>query len=262
MEQIRTNLYMEITFLGTGTSQGVPVVACNCEVCKSKSLYDKRLRTSVMIKTGGRTFVIDSGPDFRQQMLREDVKRLDAILFTHEHKDHTAGLDDVRAFNYVQKKAMEVFAAPRVLEALHREYAYVFAAKKYPGIPKINLHSIDNQQFKIFDIPILPIEVLHLKLPVFGFRFDKFTYITDANFISEKEMAKIVGTEVLVINALRKEKHLSHFTLAEALAVIKKVKPRRAYLTHISHMMGFHESLKKEMPENVFPAFDGLKITI
>ena len=251
---------MKLTFLGTGTSQGVPVITCKCKVCKSDDERDKRLRTSVLIEVDETNIVIDSGPDFRQQMLRENVQKLDAILFTHEHKDHTAGLDDVRAFNYTQRKPMEVYCEERVSNSLKREFAYVFSEFKYPGLPKININIIENKMFIVDGVNIEPIRVKHLKLPVFGFKINDLAYITDANYISEQEKEKIKGIKVLVVNALRREEHLSHFTLSQALQLIKEVKPERAYLTHLSHAMGLYKDIKKELPENVFFAYDGLSI--
>ncbi|MCX6312315.1 MAG: MBL fold metallo-hydrolase [Bacteroidetes bacterium] len=252
---------MKITFLGTGTSQGIPLIGCQCVVCKSIDSRDKRTRTSVMIEVGGKNFVIDSGPDFRQQMLREDVRLLDALLFTHEHKDHIAGLDDVRAFNFIQKKAMPVYATERVQNAIKREFAYIFDGTNYPGIPKIDLHNIINEPFEAEGIPVMPIEVSHHMLPVLGFRIGKFSYITDANYISEKEKEKIFGSDVLVLNALRREEHISHFTLTQALQLIDELKPKKAFLIHISHQMGLHAEVEKELSENVSIAYDGLKVT-
>ncbi len=253
---------MKLTFLGTGTSQGVPVITCKCNVCQSDDERDKRLRTSALIEINDTNLVIDSGPDFRQQMLRENVQKLDAILFTHEHKDHTAGLDDVRAFNYTQRKPMEVYCEERVAKSLKCEFAYVFSEFKYPGLPKINLNIIENKKFKLNKIEIEPIRVKHLKLPVFGFKIGGLAYITDANYISESEKQKIKGVKLLVINALRREKHLSHFTLQQALDLIGELKPERAYLTHLSHSMGLYSEINKELPKNVFFAYDGLSVEI
>lgn len=253
---------MQITFLGTGTSQGVPIIACPCNVCNSVDPRDKRLRTSVLIETGGKTFVIDTGPDFRQQMLRENVKQLDAVIFTHEHKDHTAGFDDIRAFNFVNKKKMEVYASASMQEAIRREYAYIFSDFKYPGIPEINLHLIKNEKFSIDGVEILPVQVMHYKMPVFGFRIGDFAYITDANFIAEEEREKLKNSKVLVLNALRREPHISHFTLEQAIQVVEELKPEKAYFTHISHQLGFHADVQKELPKNIELAYDGLKITL
>ena len=251
---------MKILFLGTGTSQGIPVIACDCLVCESDNSKDKRLRTSILFETEGKVIVIDSGPDFRQQMLRENIKKLDAILFTHQHKDHIAGLDDVRAFNYIQQKPMEVYADQRVLRAVKNEFAYSFAEDKYPGVPDINLHLIENQPFLIDNVQIIPIQVMHLKLPIFGFRIHDFVYITDANFISEAEKDKMRNAKILVINALRKKSHISHFTLEQALQLIEEVKPEKAFLTHLSHQMGKHDEISCELPDNVQIAFDGLSV--
>lgn len=252
---------MKITFLGTGTSQGVPVIACTCEVCTSLDFRDKRLRTSVLIEHNDNTFVVDSGPDFRQQMLRERVTKLDAILFTHEHKDHTAGLDDVRAFNYHQGE-LPVFGRKSVLEQLKKEFAYAFADYKYPGIPLITLNEIDNAPFEIKNTLITPIDTLHYKLPVFGFRIEDFTYITDAKTISDQELEKIKGSKVIVLNALQKTEHISHYTLSEAIDLLTELKPERAYLTHISHRMGRHGLVEKELPSFIKLAYDGLSITL
>ncbi len=253
---------MRITFLGTGTSQGVPLIACECEVCKSSDTRNKRLRTSILIESNDLKIVVDTGPDFRQQMLRENVKSLDAVIFTHEHKDHIAGMDDIRAFNFILKKKIDVYASSRVQQAIRREFAYIFAEEKYPGIPEIDFHTIANESFTIAQLPILPIEVMHFKLPVYGFRFYDFVYITDAKYISDFEKEKIRGCKILVINALRRQPHVSHFTLTEALALIAELKPETAYLTHISHQLGLHADVEKELPNNVFQAYDGLKLTI
>lgn len=253
---------MQITFLGTGTSQGVPIIACNCEICQSDDTRDKRLRSSILIEEKGKTFVIDTGPDFRQQMLRENVKKMDAIIFTHEHKDHTAGFDDIRAFNYVSKKKMEVYASANVQEAIKREFAYIFSSFKYPGIPEINLHLLENKLTTIDGVDFMPIEVMHYKLPVFGFRINDFTYITDANYISDKEKEKIKGSKVIVLNALRRETHISHFTLEQAIELVHELKPEKAYFTHISHQLGLHADVAKELPSNIELAYDGLKIQL
>lgn len=250
----------KVTFLGTGTSQGVPVIACDCDVCLSDDSKDDRLRCSVLIDFNGKNYVIDSGPDFRQQMLRANVQSLEALIFTHEHKDHVAGMDDVRAFNFKQKRDVEVFCNEAVEEALKREFYYVFTANKYPGVPSVNLNRIDKEPFQINDMPVVPIEVMHYKMPVLGFRIGDFTYITDAKTVSEEERTKIRGTKVLVVNALRKEEHISHFNLEQALAFIQDIGPEKAYLTHISHLFGKHQDIEAELPENVSVAYDGLQI--
>lgn len=253
---------MKITFLGTGTSQGVPLIACKCEVCTSTNVKDKRLRSSIMVETSTTTIVIDTGPDFRQQMLREQVEQLDAVVFTHEHKDHIAGLDDVRAFNFINGKHIEVYATSRVQAAIKREFAYIFAEDKYPGIPLINLNEIDLAPFQIKDIKLIPIEVMHYKMPVLGFRIADFTYITDAKSISEKEKEKMKGSKVLVLNALRREEHISHFTFQEAIDLAKELDVEQAYFTHISHQLGLHEQVSDELPSNIFLAYDGLKLIL
>jgi phosphoribosyl 1,2-cyclic phosphate phosphodiesterase len=253
---------MLVTLLGTGTSQGVPVIACECEVCQSIDFRDKRLRVSIHIQVGDKSLIIDSGPDFRQQILRERIKQLDALIFTHEHKDHTAGMDDIRSFNFRQQKDMPVYARASVVEQLKREFAYVFSEHKYPGVPCIEIHRIENRPFAIDGIDITPIEVLHYKLPVFGFRIGDFTYITDANFIADAEMKKIEGSKVIIINALQQEPHISHFTLAQALEVLEKLKPEKAFLTHISHKMGRHAEVEKLLPPHIRLAYDGLKFEV
>ncbi len=253
---------MKITFLGTGTSQGVPVIACDCEVCTSPDPRDKRLRSSIMIEDEGKVIVIDSGPDFRYQMLRAKVKHLDAIVFTHEHKDHIAGMDDIRAFNYRQAAAIDIYATTRVQEALRREFSYVFAEMKYPGIPEVSLHTIDLKPFVVSGIKFIPIEVMHYKLPVLGFRIGDFTYITDAKTISEQEKKKIRGTKILVINALQIEKHISHFTFTEAIAFAKEIGAEKTYFTHISHRLGRHESILELLPTNITLAYDGLVLEV
>lgn len=251
---------MIVTFLGTGTSQGVPVIACHCEVCRSLDWRDKRLRTSIHISVNEKSFIIDSGPDFRQQVIRERITRLDALIFTHEHKDHTAGLDDVRSYNFKQDKVMPVYGRQSVLNQLKKEFAYIFAEEKYPGVPRLQLFTIENKPFSIGEIEFIPIETLHYKLPVFGFRIKDFTYITDANYVDEAEKEKIKGSKVLVLNALQKKKHISHFNLQEAIAFINEMNPQKAYLTHISHSMGLHNEVSKELPDHIEIAYDGLKV--
>ncbi len=254
---------MKVTFLGTGTSQGVPLIACKCNVCGSSDLRDKRLRSSVMIEDDGTCVVIDSGPDFRQQMLREHVKHLDALIFTHSHKDHTAGMDDVRAFNYFSNKAMDVYASVHTQMALKREFQYIFDETDYPGIPKVDLHTIKaGEAFQIGSMNFIPFEVFHHRMPVLGFRIKNFTYITDANHIPDYSKQLIFNTEVLVLNALRREAHISHFTLSEAIEESRIIGAQQTYLTHISHQMGLHNQLEQELPAGVFAAYDGLTLSI
>lgn len=251
---------MKITILGTGTSQGIPVIACNCIVCRSADHKDKRLRVSVLIETGDKTIVIDSGPDFRYQMLRANVKDLDAILFTHEHKDHVAGLDDIRPFNYLLKKNIEIYATERVQHALKKEFSYIFAEAHYPGLPQIDLNTIANEAFPVGETTIVPLDIMHYKLPILGFRINDFVYITDAKTISEETIAKIEGAKILVVNALQKEQHISHFTLDEAITFAQKIGAEETYFTHISHNMGLHEVVEKELPNNIKLAYDGLTL--
>lgn len=253
---------MIVTFLGTGTSQGVPVIGCDCHVCSSLDYRDKRLRSSIHLDINGKSLVIDTGPDFRQQMLRARISRLDAVIFTHEHKDHTAGMDDIRPFNFSQKVDMPIYATEKVLRQIKKEFSYIFEEIKYPGVPTVIPHIIDNNPFEVEGIPVIPIEVMHYRLPVLGFRFGDFTYITDAKTISEKEIEKIMGTKTLVINALQHSHHISHFTLEEALKMVDRIKPETAYLTHISHKLGTHHEVEKKLPDNIKLAFDGLSINI
>lgn len=254
---------MRVVLLGTGTSQGVPIIGCDCSVCTSNDKKDKRLRCSVLIEMdSGFTFVIDTGPDFRYQMLRAGIKRLDAVLFTHDHKDHTAGMDDVRAFNFLQKKPMDIYATEQVQHALRKSFDYVFSGANYPGIPQVNLHKIDKSPFSIEGINITPIEVWHYKLPVLGFRIDDFTYITDANRIEEEELHKIRGSKVLIINALRKKEHISHFTLEEAVETSRRVGVEQVYFTHISHQMGLHHIVDASLEEGMNLAYDELEFTL
>ncbi|NDK55241.1 MBL fold metallo-hydrolase [Pontibacter fetidus] len=253
---------MKVTLLGTGTSQGVPVIGCNCEVCRSVDYRDNRLRVSVHLQVNGKSFIIDSGPDFRQQALRERIRTLDALLFTHEHKDHTAGLDDIRAYNFSQHKDMPLYGEERVLEQLKREFAYIFSGVQYPGIPRVQLNPITEEPFEIEGVAFTPIRVKHYKLPVLGFRVNDFTYITDANFISEEEMDKVRGSKVIVLGALRKEPHISHFSLQEAIDVLTELKPEKAYLTHISHLMGLHHEVEQQLPAFIRLGYDGLQIEL
>jgi len=258
------NNKITVTITGSGTSQGVPVIGCNCEVCCSTNKKDKRLRTSIHLNFKGKSIVIDTGPDFRQQMINQQISHLDAVLFTHEHKDHVAGLDDVRPFNFIQKKAIDIYCCDRVFTALKREFHYIFDPQfQYPGIPNIKRHRISKENsFKIDDITIEPIEVMHYKLPVLGFKIDKFAYITDAKTIKEKEKSKIKNLDLLIINALRIKEHISHLNLEEAILLINELKPKKAILTHISHLMGKHEDVEKLLPKNVKIAYDGLKINV
>ena len=253
---------MKITILGSGTSQGVPVIGCHCEVCGSLDFRDKRLRSSIHLEVDGKSFVIDSGPDFRQQMLRERIEKLDALIFTHEHKDHTAGMDDIRSFNFLQKKDMPIYGRSHVIEQLKREFAYVFSASKYPGVPRVRVHEIENQAFEVEGIMVQPIEVMHYKLPVFGYRIKDFAYITDMKTISDKEVEKLKNLDALVLNALQKTEHLSHLTLEEAIAFADKIGAKKTYFTHLSHRMGKHTEVEKELPENILIAHDGLQISL
>jgi phosphoribosyl 1,2-cyclic phosphate phosphodiesterase len=250
---------VKITFLGTGTSQGVPVIACDCNTCLSDDPHDKRLRTSLLLEKNGLNLLFDAGPDFRQQMLRENVRKLDAIILTHEHKDHIAGMDDVRAFNYKSQDAIDIYGEERVLEAVKSEFSYVFAEYRYPGIPRMRLNAISDHSFRIKEVEILPVRVRHHHLEIYGFRTGDFAYITDANYIPQESKEKLIGVKYLVINALRKEKHISHFTLREAIDFIREISPRKAFLTHISHQMGLHSEVSRELPPGIFLAYDGLK---
>ena len=253
---------MKITFLGTGTSQGIPVIGCKCVVCQSADKKDQRLRVSVWVKTADKSIVIDSGPDFRYQMLRAGVDDLDAILYTHEHKDHVAGLDDIRPYNYILKKRIDIYATERVQEALKREFQYIFADTKYHGLPQIDLHTITNEPFAIGENTIVPFEVMHYKLPILGYRIGDFTYITDAKTISEASLEKIKGTKVLVLNALQKEDHITHLTFSEAIELANKVGAEMTYFTHISHNLGLHAEVSKELPAHIKLAYDGLTIEL
>lgn len=255
-------MLLKVTFLGTGTSQGIPVIGSTHPVCLSENPKDKRLRVSVLIEWDDYAYVIDCGPDFRYQMLRTNCSKIDGILFTHEHSDHVAGLDDIRPFVFRQGD-IPVYAHQRVLEALHQRFAYVFETEnKYPGAPSVSEYIINGETFELGNLDVTPINVMHDKLQVFGFRFRDFVYITDAKTIAEAELDKLQNVEVLVINALRHEAHQSHFNLEEALEFINIVKPKRAYLTHISHLLGFHDEVEQTLPENVYLAYDNLEINI
>ncbi|HRQ49868.1 MAG TPA: MBL fold metallo-hydrolase [Agriterribacter sp.] len=253
---------IKVTLLGTGTSSGVPMIGCSCAVCTSTDKKDKRLRSSVLVQSADTSIVVDAGPDFRYQMLRTGIKRLDAVLFTHPHKDHVAGLDDVRGFNYFMRKPMEIYGNEMTLEVIIREFPYAFTEKKYPGAPNIHLNTISSQPVRINDLMVTPFLVWHMQMPVLGYRFGNFTYITDANRIEETSRQVIKGSEVLVLNALRKEKHISHFSLSEAIAEVKELNVPAAYFTHISHQLGRHADVSNELPEGIHLAYDGLSFTL
>ena len=253
---------LKITFLGTGTSSGVPMIACECEVCQSTDPKDNRLRSSILVQSPTTTIVIDTGPDFRYQMLREKINSLDAVLFTHPHKDHLAGLDDIRAFNFFLRRPIEVYADSLTEEAVRRDFYYAFSDTKYPGIPELNLNTITLDPFNIGDIPVIPVLVWHLKMPVMGFRFGKFTYITDANRIDESEREKIRGSEVMVLNALRKSPHISHFNLSQAVEMVQELGVPTGYFTHISHQLGLHGEVEAELPPGIHLAYDRLVLQL
>jgi phosphoribosyl 1,2-cyclic phosphate phosphodiesterase len=254
---------VKVTFLGSGTSQGVPVISCTCAVCTSSDTRDNRLRSSVFIEVNGTNMVIDTGPDFRYQILRNRINKLDAVLFTHSHKDHIAGLDDVRAYNYFQQKPMDVYATEETQNALKREYAYIFENGNYPGVPQIDLHTIQpNKPFFVNGIEITPIRVLHYKMEVVGFRIQDFTYITDANYIAPQEIEKIKGSKVLVLNALRHEQHVSHYTLSQAIEIAKEIGAEETYFTHISHQLGLHKEVDAQLPEGMHLAYDCLQLKL
>ena len=238
------------------------MIGCDCEVCKSDDPRDNRLRSSIMVNSARTSLVVDTTPDFRYQMLRTNTKHVDAIVFTHPHKDHIAGLDDIRAFNFFSRKPMELFANSLTEEALRRDFYYAFAERKYPGVPEINLNLIATEPFMVGDIPVQPVEVWHMKMPVLGFRFGKFTYITDANRLDDEAKEKVRGSEILVLNALRKEPHISHFSLSEAIALVRELEIPQAYFTHISHQLGRHEDVSRELPNGIELAYDGLVIEI
>ena len=253
---------LKITFLGTGTSSGVPLIGCDCAVCTSADPKDNRLRSSILVESATTTLVVDTGPDFRYQMLREKVKKLDAVVFTHPHRDHMAGLDDVRAYNFFQKMPIDIYADSLMESAIRRDFYYAFADTRYPGIPELNLISISDEPFIVGDIPVIPVKVWHMKMPVLGFRFGAFTYITDANRIEEEEKNKIRGSEILVLNALRKQQHISHFTLGEAVDMVQELRVPLAYFTHMSHQIGLHADIEAELPDNIHLAWDGLVLNL
>lgn len=256
------NSSLRITLLGTGTSLGVPIIGCECPVCNSTDPKDNRLRSSAIIEWQDQTILIDAGPDFRQQMLRTSIRKIDAILLTHEHKDHVSGLDDIRALNFLHRKAIDIYAEKRVQEAIRKDFAYVFSVIQYPGIPQMNLRQISPGKIEINGLEIMAIRAMHYKLPILGFRFGDFTYISDTNYIPPEEMEKLRGTKVLVLNALRWEAHLSHNSIPEAISTIKEIKPEKAYLTHLSHQAGKYEDLIRELPEGIEPGYDGLVIAL
>lgn len=255
---------MRITFLGTGTSQGVPVIACHCDVCRSNDPRDCHLRTSALVETeAGENILIDIGPDFREQMLREHVTHLDGILVTHAHRDHVAGLDDIRSFNYVQHKNMDIYANREALAAIRRDYHYIFEPHEFPGLPEANLHEVGERgPFMVASQQVVPVRAMHKTLPVLGYRMGALGYVTDANYIAPGELDKLRGVRVLVVNALRKAKHFSHYCLSEALDVVSQIRPEHAYITHMSHEMGLYAQVSQELPSNVTLAYDGLRVEI
>ena len=253
---------MKITLLGTGTSQGVPVVGCQCEVCKSNDPRDNRLRTSAFVETDGVRLLIDAGPDLRQQLLRENISHVDAVLVTHEHKDHLAGLDDIRPVYFIQKQPMDIYAMQRVLTVIRKDYDYAFKDNPYPGAPSFQLHPVRYDRFFVKNVEIQPIQVRHLTLPILGYRIGTFAYITDASFVADSELAHLQDLDVLVVNALHHEKHYSHFNLEQALHFVEVVRPKHAYLTHVSHHMGLYTDVEKTLPPHVTLGYDGLQITI
>lgn len=261
MEKLNDDL-IRVTFLGTGTSIGVPVITCDCPVCTSEDPRDQRLRTSIMVETRGYTFVVDCGPDFRIQMLREKVRNLDAVIFTHEHRDHIAGLDDVRAFNYVLNKKIDIYGTKQVIGMIRTEFPYIFSETRYFGAPQLTVHHITDKPFTVRGVEFIPIRVMHEKLPVTGFRIGDFTYITDASQISEEEKKKVKGSRVIVLNALRNSRHTSHFSVGEAVGILQEWAPEAAYLTHLSHFVGLHEEVNRKLPGFVQLAYDGLVLTI
>jgi phosphoribosyl 1,2-cyclic phosphate phosphodiesterase len=253
---------LRVIFLGTGTSQGVPVIGCGCDACRSDDPHDNRLRSSILIQNDTSTIVIDTGPDFRQQMLREKITGLDAVIYTHEHRDHVAGLDDIRSFNFLQKRSMDLYGEKRVLQSIRISFPYVFAENKYPGVPNVILHEITTDPFMLENIRFIPIRLVHANIPVLGFRINDFAYLVDANFISSLEKEKLKGVKQVVIGALRKEKHHSHFTLDEAGKLFLELGAKEGYVTHISHQMGVEKDFKTLLPDGMIPAYDGLVLEI
>jgi phosphoribosyl 1,2-cyclic phosphate phosphodiesterase len=253
---------LKVKFLGTGTSQGVPVIGCACEVCTSLDYRDKRLRSSVHIDVDGASLIIDTGPDFRQQMLREHISHIDAILFTHAHRDHTAGLDDIRSFNFLQKSAMPVFGSETTLKQIEKDFGYIFGPKDYPGLPRVMRNPITDEPFHLNGLSVTPLPVMHLNMPVYGFRIGNFSYVTDTNFIPDATLKLLAGSEVLVLNALQREQHISHFNLEEAIRMVERIQPGKAFFTHISHKLGRHTVVESELPGNIRLAYDGLQVTL
>ena len=253
---------MRVRLLGTGTSQGIPIIGCTCPVCTSTDERDHRLRTSALVEVDGVNILIDAGPDLRQQLLRCGVTRLDALLLTHEHKDHTGGIDDVRPINFLMKTPLNIYGQPRVMKAIRNDYSYAFGPDQYPGVPQLVLNPLQPEPFEVKGVEVIPVKVRHMTLPIFGYRIRNFGYITDASFISETEKKKLQGVKVLVINALRREQHYSHFNLEQALAIIDEIKPERAYLTHVSHRLGKYVDVSQELPQNVFLGIDNQVIEV
>lgn len=253
---------MFVRLLGTGTSQGIPIIGCHCPVCTSTDERDHRLRTSALVEVDGVNILIDAGPDLRQQLLRCGVIRLDALLLTHEHKDHTGGIDDVRPINFLMKTPLNIYGQPRVMKAVRNDYSYAFGPDQYPGVPQLVLNPLQPEPFEVKGVEVIPVKVRHMTLPIFGYRIRNFGYITDASFISETEKKKLYGVKVLVINALRRERHYSHFNLEQALAIIEEIKPERAYLTHVSHRLGKYVDVSQELPQNVFLGIDNQVIEV
>jgi phosphoribosyl 1,2-cyclic phosphate phosphodiesterase len=258
---------VKVHFLGTGSSLGIPVITCKCEVCASQNNLDKRLRTSVYIEIENLNIMIDISPDFRSQVLSAGINRIDALLITHEHRDHIGGLDDIRAYNFIQQSAIDVYTSSRVRKSIESSHEYIFVQERYPGIPELNFFEVANEPFTINKLLVYPIHAVHYRtaeyeLPVLGFRLHDFTYLTDIKYIDDNQLQKAIGSKVLVLNVLRKEEHYSHLNIDEALQIVNVVKPQKTYLTHISHLLGKHEDIQKELPANVFLAYDGLLVQV